>query len=188
MFVEACLFRPSLDCFYTAKAGKRGPKPEQIGTLDYCWIFGCLVYANSTGQSSRFRKTTESLFFETVRRGVTKRTLADDLRDLELNFSQNPWEGPPQQPFAPVNPKQPDLALLFFEHVRICLKIVPNSRQALAQRRALLKEEQPLAKVCCGGVLPTGFWKKVLNLPVVRGSETQTKRKECGISCIAITK
>ena len=112
MFVEACLFRPSLDCFYTAKAGKRGPKPEKIGTLDYCWIFGCLVYANSTGQSSRFRKTTENLFFETVRRGVTKRTLADDLRDLELNFSQNPWEGPPQQPFAPVNPKQPGTALL----------------------------------------------------------------------------
>ena len=70
------------------------------------------MYANSTGQSSRFRKTTENLFFETVRRGVTKRTLADDLRDLELNFSQNPWEGPPQQSFAPVNPKQPGTALL----------------------------------------------------------------------------
>ena len=35
-------------------------------------------------------------------------------------------------------------------------------------------------------VLPTGFGKRFLNLPVVRGSETQTKRKERGISCIAI--
>ena len=30
-----------------------------------------------------------------------------------------------------------------------------------------------------------GFWEN-FNLPVVRGSETQTKRKECSISCIAI--
>ena len=44
-----------------------------------------------------------------------------------LNFSQNPWEEPPEHPFAPVNPKQPDAALLLS---RICLKIVPNSRQA----------------------------------------------------------
>ena len=29
------------------------------------------------------------------------------------------------------------------------------------------------------------FWEN-FNLPVVRGSETQTKRKECSISCIAI--
>ena len=29
------------------------------------------------------------------------------------------------------------------------------------------------------------FWE-VFNLPVVHGSETQTKRKECSISCIAI--
>ena len=29
------------------------------------------------------------------------------------------------------------------------------------------------------------FWEN-FNLPLVRGSETQTKRKECSISCIAI--
>ena len=43
------------------------------------------------------------------------------------------------------------------------------------------------AKGCCGGSSHR-FWEKFLNLPVVYGSETQGKRKECGISCIAITK
>ena len=45
----------------------------------------------------------------------------------KLNFSQNPWEELPWHSFAPVNPKQPGAALLW---ARICLKIVPNSRQA----------------------------------------------------------
>ena len=36
-----------LDCFYTKKVG---PKPKQIGTLDYCRLCGCFVYRNSTGQ------------------------------------------------------------------------------------------------------------------------------------------
>ena len=39
----------------------------------------------------------------------------------KLNYSQNPWEEPPQHPFAPVNAKQPGSALLW---ARICLKIV----------------------------------------------------------------
>ena len=43
------------------------------------------------------------------------------------------------------------------------------------------------AKGCCGGS-SHGFWEKFLNLPVAHGSETQGKRKECGISCVAITK
>jgi len=111
----------------------------------------------------------------------------DDLKDLESNFSQNPLEEPPQHPFAPVNPKQAWRCSSLSTYVRICLKIVPNSRQALTQRRALLKEEQRQEKGCCGGS-SHGFWAKVLNLPVVGGGETQTKRKECGISCIAITK
>ena len=41
------------------------------------------------------------------------------------------------------------------------------------------------AKGCCGGS-SHGFWEMFLNLPVVRGNETQTKRKERGISCTAI--
>ena len=43
------------------------------------------VNSNSTGQSSRSRKATEnffSFFFESVRQGVSKRKLADELRDL----------------------------------------------------------------------------------------------------------
>ena len=43
------------------------------------------------------------------------------------NVSQNPWEEPPQHPFAPVNRKQSGAALLW---APICLKTVPNSRQA----------------------------------------------------------
>ena len=43
------------------------------------------------------------------------------------------------------------------------------------------------AKGCCSGS-SHGFWEKFLNLPVVHGSETQGKRNECGISCVAITK
>ena len=48
--------------------------------------------------------------------------------NAKFNFSQNPWEEPPQHPFAPVNSKQPGAALLW---ARICLKIVPNSGQSL---------------------------------------------------------
>ena len=40
------------------------------------------------------------------------------------NFSQNPCEEPPQQPFAPVNPKQPGDGLLW---ARICLKTVSQT-------------------------------------------------------------
>ena len=49
-------------------------------------------------------------------------------KTAKLNFLRNPWEKPPQHPFAPGNPKQPGAALLW---VRICLKIVPNSRHSL---------------------------------------------------------
>ena len=81
------------DCFNTEKPAKRGPKPEQIGPSDYCRIFGCCLYVDSTGQSSRSRKATGSyreLFFviESVRQNVTKRKLADDLRDLDFTVSQ----------------------------------------------------------------------------------------------------
>ena len=65
MFVEACLLRPSLDCFSAStpkKPAKRGPKPKQIGTWDYCRTSRCFVYLNRTRQSSRSRKLTENLF------------------------------------------------------------------------------------------------------------------------------
>ena len=66
MFVESCLLRPSLDCFSASmpkKPAKRGPKPKQIGTWDYCRTSGCFAYLNRTRQSSRSRKLTENLFF-----------------------------------------------------------------------------------------------------------------------------
>ena len=90
MFVEACLLRPSLDCFYAEKAAKRGPKSKQIGTSDYCRICGCFVYVNSTVQSSRKANRSESLFFFEihVRQGVTKRKLADGLRDFGFTVLQ----------------------------------------------------------------------------------------------------
>ena len=53
VFVEACLLRPSVDCFYAEIAATRGPKPKQISASDYCRICGCLVNVNSIGQSSR---------------------------------------------------------------------------------------------------------------------------------------
>ena len=70
------------------KRAKKGPKPKQIGTLDYCRICGCFVQVNSTGQSSRFCKATENLFFESVRQAVPQRKLPDDLRDLGFTVSQ----------------------------------------------------------------------------------------------------
>ena len=53
------------------KPAKRGPKPKQIGPLDYCRIYGCWLYVDSTGQSSRSLKATGNLFVE----GVTKQKL-----------------------------------------------------------------------------------------------------------------
>ena len=47
------------------KPTKRGPKPKQIGPLDYCRIYGCWLYVDSTGQSSRSLKATGNLFVET---------------------------------------------------------------------------------------------------------------------------
>ena len=44
---------------------------------------------NSTGQSSRSRRATENIFFfESVRQGVCRRNVADDLRDLGFTVSQ----------------------------------------------------------------------------------------------------
>ena len=49
----------------------------------------CFVYVNSTGQSSRKANRSESLFFEIrVRQGVTKRKLADGLRDFGFTVLQ----------------------------------------------------------------------------------------------------
>ena len=90
----ACLLKHVfLDPPWTAstpkKPAKRGPKPKQIGTSDYCRICGCFVYVNSTGQSFCSRKAKrESSFFESVCQGVTKRKLADGLRDLDFTVSQ----------------------------------------------------------------------------------------------------
>ena len=64
LFVEACLLRPSLDCFYVKKGAKRSPKPKQIGTSDYCRICGCFVYVNSTGQSSHKANRADNFFLE----------------------------------------------------------------------------------------------------------------------------
>ena len=47
VFVEPCLLRSSLDCFYAEKAATGGPKPKQISTSDYCRICGCFVYVSS---------------------------------------------------------------------------------------------------------------------------------------------
>ena len=47
MFLEACLLRLLL---HQKSRLRRGPKPKQIGTLDYCRICGSFVYGNSTGQ------------------------------------------------------------------------------------------------------------------------------------------
>ena len=50
-----------------------------------------LGYVNITGQLYPFRKATENfflLFFRVPRQGVTKRKLADDLRDLCFAVSQ----------------------------------------------------------------------------------------------------
>ena len=92
MFVEACLLRPSLDCFSAStpkKPAKRGPKPKQIGTSDYCRTCGCFVYLNSSGQSFRSHKSTENLFLRVfVKVLITKRKLAHGLRDLGFTVSQ----------------------------------------------------------------------------------------------------
>ena len=68
------------------------------------------------------------------------------------------------------------------------MKSVLDDCLAQFSSKYVLKEEQrqAAAKGCCGGS-SYQFWGKFLNLPVVRGIETQTKRKECGISFIAIT-
>ena len=92
MFVEACLLRPSLDCFSAStpkKPAKRGPKPKQIGTSDYCRTCGCFVYLNSSGQSFRSHKSRENLFLRVfVKVLITKRKLAHGLRDLGFTVSQ----------------------------------------------------------------------------------------------------
>ena len=92
MFVEACLLRPSLDCFSAStpkKPAKRGPKPKQIGTSDYCRTCGSFVYLNSSGQSFRSHKSRENLFLRVfVKVLITKRKLAHGLRDLGFTVSQ----------------------------------------------------------------------------------------------------
>ena len=92
MFVQACLLRPSLDCFSAStpkKPAKRGPKPKQIGTSDYCRTCGCFVYLNSSGQSFRSHKSRENLFLRVfVKVSITKRKLAHGLRDLGFTVSQ----------------------------------------------------------------------------------------------------
>ena len=54
-----------------------------------------LGYVNITGQLYPFRKATENLFllfFRVPRQGVTKRKLADDLRDLSFAVSQTEYQ------------------------------------------------------------------------------------------------
>ena len=66
VFVEACLLKAFLDCFSPStskKPAKRGPKPKQIDTWDYCRTRGCFVYLNGIGQLSPSPKATENLFF-----------------------------------------------------------------------------------------------------------------------------
>ena len=46
---------------------------------------------NSTGQSSRSRKATDNFFFESIRQGDIKRSVADDLRDLGFTVSQTEY-------------------------------------------------------------------------------------------------
>ena len=56
------------------------------------WV---LRYVSSTGQLYPFRKATENLFllfFRVPRQGVTKRKLADDLRDLSFAVSQTEYQ------------------------------------------------------------------------------------------------
>ena len=48
----------------------------------------------------------------------------------KLNFSQNPWEEPPQHPFAPVNPKQPGATLLVFAW-KLCQTVVKHAFHSL---------------------------------------------------------
>ena len=90
MFVEACLLRPSLHCFSASTPktpAKRGPKPKQIGTSDYCRTCGCFVYLNSSGQSFRSHKSTENLFLRVfVKVLITKRKLVHGLEILVLPF------------------------------------------------------------------------------------------------------
>ena len=92
MFVQACLLRPSLDCFSAStpkKPAKRGPKPKEIGTSDYCRTRGCFVHLNSTGQYFRSHKSTENIFLRVfVKVLITKRKLAHVLRDLGFTVSQ----------------------------------------------------------------------------------------------------
>ena len=92
MFVEACLLRPSLHCFSASTPktpAKRGPKPKQIGTSDYCRTCGCFVYLNSSGQSFRSHKSRENLFLRVfVKVLITKRKLVHGLRDLGFTVSQ----------------------------------------------------------------------------------------------------
>ena len=80
---------PFLDCFSAStpkKRAKRGPKPKQIGTSDYCRTCGCFVYLNSTGHSSLSLKATENLFF--LECSSRRYKLADDFRDLGFTVSQ----------------------------------------------------------------------------------------------------
>ena len=62
------MFVKSISCQTASaskKPAKRGPKPKQIGSLDYCRVYGCWLYVDSTGQSSRSLKATGNLFVKT---------------------------------------------------------------------------------------------------------------------------
>ena len=71
----------------------------------------------------------------------------------------------------------------------LTLSFVFDDCLAQFSSKYVLREEQHQvvfgAKECCG-CSSHGFGEK-FNLPVVRGSETQTKEK-CRISCIIVTK
>ena len=63
MFVKHVFLNPSWSASPLLKPDKRGPKPKQIGTWDYCRTRGCFVYLNGNGQLFPSPKATENLFF-----------------------------------------------------------------------------------------------------------------------------
>ena len=69
--------------------------------------------------------------------------------------------------------------IIFCRLWKACLTTVWHNFQANTRRVAPGCFGFTGTKGCCGGS-SHGFWEKV-NLAVVRGSETQTKRKERGI-------
>ena len=92
VFVEACVLRPSLDCFSAftpKKPAKRGPKLKQIGTSDYCSTCGCFEYLNSILGNYPVPMKLQRESFESVRQVLQNESCGRyDLRDLSFTVSQ----------------------------------------------------------------------------------------------------